>query len=137
VLDEVLCHRGHVPRKLAQPLAELAEVGREDVPDHAPLQREARIPSHVDESLGGDPDAEQRCDEGARAGAHVHVEVERAAVQEEVVECPQDPELVDATGDPAAGEHESGLARRADVPPAGRAPALRQFSPIAGHLTVS
>jgi len=110
VLEEVLGHRGQVPGQLAEALAELADVGREDVPDHAPLQRKARVASHVDQGLGRDPDAEQRGDEGARAGAHVDVEVEGAPVEEEVVKRSQHAELVDPSRDPSAGEHESGLA---------------------------
>ncbi len=126
--DEVLGDRRQMPGKLPEALAELAHVGGEDMPDQAPLEGEARVASHLDQGLGGDPDAQQGGDEGARAGAHVDVEVERAPVEEEVVEPAQNAELVHATGDPAAGEDKCRFAALAR---------LRQLSPVAGHLTVS
>src|SRR5216684_3700542 len=98
--------------------------------DQAPLKGEARVSRHVDKGLGGDPDAQQGGDEGARAGADVDVEVERAPVQEKVVEAPQHPQLVDPAGDPTAGQDQCSLARsslRAAYPPT--ALTLRQLAP--------
>ena len=73
-------------------------------------------------SSGVTPLADQAGHEGARAGAHVDVELVDGAVDGQQVERPQRADLVDAAREAAAAQHQRGARARA----AGAAPASRR-----------